>query len=153
MEVPLVNGGVAIIDECDSPIVGDYLWYREDSKTGRTSYARRKIGRNRWQYLHTFLTGWPMVDHRNGNGLDNSRSNLRSASLSQNKMNVPKARGAYSSKFKGVSKDRERWRAVIYLNGKRTHLGTFDSEIEAAKAYDAAALRLFGEWALPNFAE
>jgi hypothetical protein len=103
-------------------------------------------------YLHTFLTGWPLVDHANGNGLDNRRSNLRLATGTQNNANRRLASNSTSG-FKGVNlyKRTGRWRAHIAIHRQQKHLGYFRTAEEAARAYDIAALALFGEFALINF--
>ena len=99
------------------------------------------------------------VDHIDGNGLNNRRSNLRLATPHQNHANKPKQRGNYTSSYKGVcfDKSRNKWQASInsaILWGrehKKKFLGRFKSEIEAAEAYDVAALKYFGEFANLNF--
>jgi hypothetical protein len=93
-----------------------------------------------------------VVDHENHNGLDNSRSNLRLASRSQNCYNRKKKTGV-RSRYKGVSyvKGRKKWRVYISYNGQRIHLGYFDNEIDAAKAYDEAAKLYHGKFAVLNF--
>ena len=121
-------------------------------------YARRPVrggdGSVRWQGMHTFLTGWPLVDHIDGDGLNNRRSNLRPATPSQNNANRRKSR-QNTSGFKGVSyyHRTSRWRAYVGVDGKAIHLGYFDTAIDAARAYDAAALEHFGEFARINFPE
>jgi len=100
--------------------------------------------------MHTLITGWSFVDHRNGDGLDNRRQNLRPANDSKNQMNA-RMRSDNPSGFKGVCADRHRWMARIQLDGRRTYLGYFATPQEAARAYDAAAVELFGEYARPNF--
>lgn len=99
------------------------------------------------------------VDHINGNALDNRRCNLRLCSHQQNCQNRRRRleRG-FSSKYKGVSKgyftkkrSLQMWTASIRQYGKSGYLGSFKSEIEAAKSYDAKALELFGEFACTNF--
>lgn len=88
------------------------------------------------------------IDHKNGNGLDNRRENLRIATRSQNAANRFKRGG--SSKFKGVCIAGKRWKAGIRQDGKSYHLGTFDTEEEAALAYNASATIRFGEFARLN---
>jgi hypothetical protein len=96
-----------------------------------------------------------LVDHRNNNTLDNRRANLRLATHSQNTQNRGKWRIKASSQFVGVSFDKENelWRAYIRYQEKRIHLGRFDSEIDAARAYDEAAKKYFGEFAHLNLPE
>ena len=91
-------------------------------------------------------------DHKNGDTLDNLTDNLRPCNDLQNAANQGTARNNTSG-FKGViwRKDRKRWKAVINVNGKRHHLGTFRNIEDAAKCYDTAALKYFGEFARLNF--
>jgi len=102
--------------------------------------------------MHRLIMGNPQgmeVDHINGNGLDNRRCNLRVVTTSQNQANQHARRGR--SSFKGVFKQRSRWRARIHVQQKGINLGSFLTEEEAARAYDAAALHYFGEHACLNF--
>lgn len=152
-EIRLQRGFVALIDDADAEsVLAAGHWSAKPHR--RTVYVRRNInlpdGSRRKQYLHTFLTGWALVDHRNGNGLDNRRENMRSASNAENGAN----RCAVSSSgFKGVDwrSVKRRWRARITIDGQQIHLGTFLVPEEAARAYDEAAARLFGEFARLNF--
>jgi hypothetical protein len=100
--------------------------------------------------MHKLLTGWDETDHKNGNGLDNQRKNLRSATRPQNLWNKGR-RSDNTTGFKGVTKEAHGWRAVIKANGKRRHLGYFTSPELAARAYDAAAVEMHGEFARLNF--
>lgn len=105
-------------------------------------------------YLHRYILGNSdnkLIDHVDGNGLNNLRSNLRFCSPQQNCFNRA-GNKASTSGFKGVcwaSRDK-RWKAQIQINGKNQHLGQFTEEIEAAKAYNQAALKLFGDFARIN---
>lgn len=94
-----------------------------------------------------------VVDHINGNQLDNRKSNLRICTQAENVCNNRRLRkGKSSHLFKGVHLSRSgRWVAQIQKNGKIYHLGTFDSEFDAARAYDKKAKELHGEFASLNF--
>ena len=91
------------------------------------------------------------IDHVNGDGLDNRRCNLRIATRSQNQMNRKPKRGA-SSRYKGVfwSDDHKKWQSAAQLNKERYHLGFYNGEEEAAKAYNVFAAQHFGEYARLN---
>lgn len=142
------------IDTSDYPLVKDYRWRAHVRRTkSRTVYAHA------WKKditikMHRLL--FPeaeSVDHRDGNGLNNRRSNLRAATSSQQAQNSPKQL-LTSSKFKGVSARQHRgFRAYITVNRKQIHLGIFDSEIEAAIAYNKAAVERFGTFARLNDVE
>lgn len=97
------------------------------------------------------------TDHINGDGLDNRRENLRTATASQNRANMGKPRrpdgSMHSSAYKGVSWDRSRgrWQSKVSIGGRSRNLGRYDDEIEAARAYDRAAEAHWGEFAQLNF--
>ena len=92
------------------------------------------------------------IDHWDRNGLNNQKVNLRPCTGQQNSFNRGKRTGC-TSKFKGVhfNKERKKYMLQISVNRRQTYLGLFNSEIEAAKAYDVKALELFGEFAYLNF--
>jgi len=94
-----------------------------------------------------------VIDHINSNGLDNRKANVRFATAQQNCWNQRKQRGNSSSKYKGVhwEKKRNQWRARITFKGRVVRRGRFETEQEAAKAYDGKARELFGEFASLNF--
>lgn len=153
-------GRVALVDDEDYDLVARFRWMllEDQRRSGRQSvpYARTRYtlnGRQMPVSMHALVTGWPMVDHINHDGLDNQRHNLRPVSNSQNLMNA-RPRGGTSA-FKGVHWHRSsrKWVARIGLNNSRRGLGYFTDEEAAARAYDAAARELFGEFACLNFPE
>lgn len=141
----------ALVDDADYGLVMQYRWCVLRGPTGLL-YARHQWQegkKRRAQLMHNLIMGVTKVDHRDHNGLNNQRINLRLASDPQNQGNRrPSVGGA--SRFKGVSQDKGRWRAKIGFDGSRISLGSFESEEEAALAYDCAASSLFGEFACTN---
>lgn len=105
--------------------------------------------------LHNEILKINFVDHKNGNGLDNRRENLRASNHTLNAQNRHKLRPNKQSKYKGVIRNKQvltkiTWIARIKVNGKQIHLGSFNNELDAAKAYNKAALKYFGEYASLN---
>lgn len=165
--IPLTNGKSAKLDLIDADLV-DLNWSaargntiqpvfyasRTDHPTGKHIKMHRVIME---RVLGRQLKQYENVDHINGNGLDNRRVNLRIANQSENSANSrkqPTFRGNPThSQYKGVSRrsDNGRWIATIKVNRKQIHLGYYDSEESAAKAYDRAAREHFGEFAKTNF--
>lgn len=153
--VPLTKGHTAIMDAGDVALVSKHSWCAVSAGGGKTVYAARGTHDGKTILLHREILGAGSgreVDHINGNGLDNRRSNLRLCSGSQNAMNRQSGWGAHS-KFKGVTwhKAGKKWRAYIKVGGKQRHLGCFDREEDAALAYDNAATEAFGDFASLNF--
>lgn len=156
--VPLTRGLFAKVDASDFADVSRWNWCASPSGNGliyvargRTPEERQATGKHAPVLLHRYLMGEPDedVDHKNLDPLDNRRENLRKASAQQNGANSRSRVG--SSQFKGVSWTRGEWRASIRLHYRTIHLGKFDSEEDAARAYDEAARRLHGEFARVNF--
>ncbi len=150
--VPLTQNTDAIVDAEDLISLSECRW--NVSSQGKLRYARRK-NKGKTVYMHREIMNIPngvQIDHINGNGLDNRKVNLRICNHSQNQQNRAK-RGNKSSRFKGVDwhKLSKKWRARICINRKRIHIGYYNSENEAAKAYDQKAVELFGEFARLNF--
>jgi hypothetical protein len=157
--IPLTKGFSAQVDDEDLERVSQFKWsvFIDRGKHTVRYYAERWTtakGKSVRVSLHRFILGLTDpkigVDHKNHDGLDNQRHNLRIATNSQNQSNRRKILG--SSKYKGVYWDKahQRWRALIECRGKKYRLGDFRSELKAATAYNHAALRLFGEFACIN---
>lgn len=160
-EIPLTQGKVALVDDEDYERVVVTNWCAVKSEGG-IWYALSAIttnGRRIYPLLHRFILNAPAgrkVDHKNRDGLDCRRENLRFATTSQNAMNMRRSRSS-SSPFKGVSfvnrSLSKPWRAQIKINGKAIHLHLHTTAEGAARAYDAKAKELFGEFARLNFPE
>ena len=135
-----------------------FNWCIRETET--TMYAVRLVkgpeNRAKIISLHREILNAPshlLVDHRNSDGFDNLKYNLRLATRSQNQFNRRKTKSKTSSRFVGVyySTRKNRWMANIHLHRKRIWLGSFKSEIDAARAYDIAAIKYHGEFAKLNF--
>ncbi len=151
--IPLTRGLFAIVDAADYERVSRYKWCATGS--GSRAYAcRSHYGRH--LSMHRFIMNPPdgmVVDHIDGNRLNNRRSNLRICTIQQNIWNSrPKGK---SSRYKGVCRDRDKKKWVVYVrcNGHNWYMGRFEAEIDAARAYDRKAFELFGEYAWLNFPE
>ena len=171
--VCLTRGRFALVDEDMFDALSARLWFW--LATGKSvGYACSDDGKSRMMLHHAVLgvPGNTHVDHKNNNGLDCRRENLRLSNRSGNGANRDKFVGAegreFTSRYKGVI-DRSKhytktfvrnitkkasdypWIARIRVNKKLIHIGRYATELEAARAYDAAALQHFGEFARPNF--
>ncbi len=158
-EIKLTQGQVALVSDEDYESLNRFKWCAE--KRSNTFYARRddwSNGTRRRTYMHREVLGItdPMVlcDHKNGDGLHNYRNNLRIATASQNASNKL-IDGNGTSKYKGVywASWANKWRSEIGSNGSRKKIGYFNSEIEAAKAYNEWAIKLHGDFANLNIIE
>lgn len=150
-EIPLKHGKVALVDDEDFERVSKFKWGY--TKNGSNEYVRRttqvinKIGGDR-VYLHHEVFGKGFIDHKNGNGLDNRKENLRFATRSQNNCNrrkldknIPK--GVYFCK----ASKKPVYIAQIKFNKKHYYLGRFKTAEEAHEAYKKKAIELHGEFA------
>ena len=152
-EIPLTRGKVALVDDEDYERVSKFKWHCTSEGYAATTLPRLN-GHRKTVWMHRYIMNAPdgiEVDHVRSGGLDNRRENLRLASHTQNTMNRPSDRGSLS-RYKGVSffKDGKKWHAEIQAHGKRIYLGRFISEIDAAIAYNEAAKKHHGEFAVLN---
>lgn len=166
-KIKLNRGYFALVDDGDYDSLSCYSWSVQVTKYTNYSYARID---GKLKYMHRFILGLTdpkvLVDHKDRNGLNNQRENIRPCNNSENQKNK---RPSGKSKFLGVSfniyKKRyiskktgevlnysnTRWLSTININGKQKCLGSFVSEIDAAKKYDEAAKEYHGEFANLNF--
>lgn len=155
IRMQLPGGLEALIDEEDQSLVAGYRWRPLTVKTNHYVHA--------WQgyqhiYMHRLIIGAPKgrrVDHRDNNGLNNRRSNLRLATAGQNSANrvADNRKRGTTSRFKGVYwtlRSSGKWAACIHIDGKSYGLGYYLTEDEAAAAYDVAAVRAWGPFAKTN---
>ncbi|MCD4832045.1 MAG: hypothetical protein K8R02_09650 [Anaerohalosphaeraceae bacterium] len=155
MRIRLTQNEYAFVDPEDYIALSHCRWQLK--KTKQTGYAVRGIsvgGVKKTIYMHREIMrprGDLLIDHVNHNGLDNRKSNLRLATYAQNNWNSSKKKPR-GSRFRGVKmqKGTKKWRAVICHNKKAMHLGYFDRDVDAARAYDKAAKKLRGDFAILN---
>lgn len=160
--IPLTQGFYAQVDDADFDWLSQYKWYASPRKN--TCYVARKVKRVQ-TFMHRIIMGQPLdgmtIDHKDRNGLNCQRNNLRFATFSQNMMN---SKGWGKSPYAGVNfksynmKNGKlypcaKWIGRICVNGRRLHLGTYDTQEEAALAYNNAAIKHFGEFACLNVIE
>lgn len=155
--IELTRGYVTVVDDADYGWLSQYKWravgtgkniravrYRRNPNDGKQLDA--KMHREIMDVLDTPSV---LVDHANGNSLDNCRSNLRMATYSQNQANRPPNSDCRSG-YKGVMETKTGWAAHAWLSDHSKYLGTFDAAEKAALAYDLAAIEQYGEFAWLN---
>ena len=147
-EIPLTKRQVAKVSPEDYERVSALSWYAQWSGTTHSFYAWRREG-TKAVTMHGFILG-QKADHFNHDTLDNQRHNLRPASQRQNSQYRRTPRNNTSG-FKGVTRYGTGWKAYIQPNGTFINLGVFSEKEDAARAYDAKAIELFGEFACTNF--
>ena len=150
--MPLTQGEFTIVDADDFKWLNQYKWHVRKHKN--VSYAETQKN-GKLIKMHRMLLNAPphlFVDHRDHNGLNNRRYNLRLCTNQQNLYNCRPRQGG-TSRYKGVYRDKrgKKFVARIVADGKRHSLGYFDDEIEAAVAYDLKAIQFFGQFAYLNF--
>ena len=140
--IPLTHGLYAQIDACDYHLVAGKHWHATSRRDGKGHYAV-STGGTRMHRLILGAHGAEIVDHINGDGLDNRRKNIRKGTQSQNCVNRRVTPGHY---LRGARPKKGMWQAYIKYRGKQRSLGYYATEQEAHQAYMAAATELHGEW-------
>jgi len=152
--IPLTQGKFAIVDACDYDFLIQWkwhvseiklktlpsIWYAKRMTSGFRQKGRKNIMMHQEIAKRAGYPDAPDYDHKDHDGLNNTRLNLRACTESQNKFNQRK-RGGTSSQYKGLTwiPKRKKWKVMICVNGRNKFIGEFSDEIEAAKAYDEAA--------------
>lgn len=158
MEIRLENRGALTtqVDNEDYTKLAQFKWYWRAGHGLNPGYVFRRVGgrkeRRVYINMHREILQAPpdmLVDHIDGNGLNNQRSNLRLATPSQNLQNQ-RPRFGTKSGYKGVYKVKAGWQAALQKDGKNYTFGTYETPREAANAYNAGALKHFGEFAHLN---
>jgi hypothetical protein len=162
-EIPLTRGMVALVDDEDFEAVSRHRWHAVLKRGGRTWYAmtnvRKEDGRRTTIEMQAVVLGKDpggrQIDHKNGNGLDNQRGNLRYATMSEQRRNSA-ARMNNKTGFKGVTlsyRPTGLYAAQLSTKEQRFTIGYFKTPEEAARAYDRKAREVYGEFARTNFDE
>lgn len=155
-EIPLSQGKIALVDDDMYDRLSQFIWYA--TRIRHHWYAVRGVrlpsGKRGKQFMHRSILSLPpgiRVDHKDGDGLNNTRDNLRPATTQQNGFNRRLSSNSTSG-YKGVSwhKSNSKWWATIMKDGRTIYLGMFNTARDAAHAYDMAALELYGDFARLN---
>ncbi len=156
--IGLTHGMMATVSDEDYEYLSQFNWWLAIRKKSNTFYCAGRIG-GRYVLMHRVIIqrmvnieGRFCVDHINMVGIDNTRENLRICNTSQNCMNMGKKHKNTTSQFKGVyyNKQNGNWRTRIKKDYKQIEIGSFDTQEEAAIAYNKKAIELFGEFAYLN---
>jgi hypothetical protein len=154
-QIPLTNGKMAIVDDADHEWLSQWKWSATSPNKGNKWYAARDAGGKRVS-MHRQITDAPkgmVVDHINGNGLDNRRENLRVCTYRENSFNHKLSKRSTTG-YMGVALDNgRRYVAHLQVAGQKKRIGWFKTAEEAARARDAAAKMYYGEFATLNFPE
>lgn len=157
-KIALTNGGFALVDDIDFEYLNQWKWQAHKSKftfyvRRSERYGSRTENKSKKYYMHRVileLSPNEICDHKDRNGLNNQRDNLRKATYSQNNTNRKLKTGKKLSDYKGVYKVKNRFKASIGINGKTVHIGSFIKENDAVLAYNNKAIETYGEFANIN---
>lgn len=151
VKIPLKRGYFATIDVADLEFIMKLKWRLRLDSTINSIYAvaSGKNGIKMHRYIMNAPTGM-VVDHKNGDGLDNRRSNLRICTQGKNSLNRRKNKNGKQSQYKGVWINGNKWAATLRVSGKNHYIGKFLTERDAALAYNDMAIKYFGEFANLN---
>lgn len=158
-EIQLNKEKVAFVDDEDFERLNEFKWIAWKRPNQEKWYALKDSRREKYETsadrkMEHHIIDVPcglMVDHKNGNGLDNRKENLRIATYQENAFNRKKASSKTTSRFKGVTRKGNKWQASIGVDRKTIYLGRYDNEESAAAAYDKKATELHGQYASLNF--
>lgn len=158
-KIPLTQGKFTFVDDDVYEWASKFKWYAHKHTCGRYYAARNVLksnGRRTLEYLHRRIVQAARGEdthHKDEDSLNNQGSNLQIVTRAQHVRLTPRNKANKMSKFRGVTRNRRdgNWQVRIYVRPKNLHIGYFDSEKEAAQAYDTAARKFFGEFAFLNF--
>lgn len=148
-QISLTQGKVALVSDEDFDYLNQFKWTA--SFVHKTWYAQRGVyhaGKKTTQYMHRLVCEGGIIDHRDGDGLNNQRGNLRGCTHAENLRNRGKTK-SNTSGHKGVywNNPKQKWQARIQVDGKHYHLGYFDNITSAAEAYAQGAAKYHQEFA------
>lgn len=150
-----VNGKTVLVDDDARHLFSKYTWrYEARTRKHYVCASTTKNGKRISLYLHRMVLGaskGEIVDHINGDTLDNRRCNLRMVTTRQNNLNSEKKPSKYGNRFRGIQKRSNGFSSQIRVNGKILWLGIFGTDAEAAYRYDLASLLHHGEYGRRNF--
>jgi hypothetical protein len=150
-----IDGVEVLIDDDMLHLFEKFTWrYARRKRKNYVVSSTSKQGARVHMYLHRLVLGLAkgeVCDHINGDTLDNRRSNLRRVTTKQNNMNSAKKPSKYGNRFRGIAKRHHGFSSQIRVLGKIVCLGTFQSDVEAAYAYDLASIQHHGEFGRRNF--
>jgi len=157
-EIQLTQGKVALVDDSDYEMLSNYKWFATQNRKSGNWYARTTIMTSTTKCGHTSMgmhrmilgNDFKLIDHKDGDGLNNQRNNLRGCTYTQNQMNKRISK-ANKTGYKGVRLEGNKYTAHYSKNGKSYRLGRFDTAMEAAMAYKDFAVKNYGSFAnVPN---